>query len=313
MFACVTDSDACMVDSDCELGMMCMLDTDLVRRCMAPGCGGIGRPFIVSSEARVADGVARTDWAAACPLPAVDGLDAALCRALGRAWTETALAEHASIAAFARVSLQLLALGAPAELVERAHAAMADETRHARLCFALASAYSGAPVGPGELDVSHALAETELGQIVVTAIVEGCIGETLAAAEAAEGARQATDPVVANLLSRIAEDEASHAELAWRFVAWAIDSAPAETRRRIATELELVARAPLQVAGEEPSDALEPHGFVVGSQRRRLRAQVHAEVIARCAEALIARARHSESRGTDWHCVAQAVPPSLGR
>jgi hypothetical protein len=48
--------------------------------------------------------------------------------------------------------LELLALGAPAELVEKAHVAALDEIEHARICFALASAYGGERYGPGPLD-----------------------------------------------------------------------------------------------------------------------------------------------------------------
>jgi len=57
--------------------------------------------------------------------------------------------EHASIAAFARFSLQLLSLGAPAGLIDDCTRALGDETAHARLCFQLASAYAGRAIGSG--------------------------------------------------------------------------------------------------------------------------------------------------------------------
>jgi hypothetical protein len=86
--------------------------------------------------------------------------------------------EHASIAANARFALELLSLGAPPELVEETYQAMADETVHARDACALASAYAGHAVGPGALDISQALAAGSPIDIVRTAILEGCIGET---------------------------------------------------------------------------------------------------------------------------------------
>ncbi len=54
-----------------------------------------------------------------------------------RQWTETARLEHASIAAFARFVLQLMALGAPAELVAADVLATiaTDEARHAELAW----------------------------------------------------------------------------------------------------------------------------------------------------------------------------------
>ncbi|MFZ5897429.1 MAG: hypothetical protein ACOY0T_40625 [Myxococcota bacterium] len=69
--------------------------------------------------------------------------------ALSDEWARAACFEHASIASFNRFSLELLALGAPGDLVERANRAALDEVRHARLCFALASVYAGDDFGPG--------------------------------------------------------------------------------------------------------------------------------------------------------------------
>ncbi len=79
----------------------------------------------------------------------VSGLALEEREALGAAWLRNALMEHASIAAFARFTLELLAVGAPADLIRDSNAAASDETRHAELCFALASEYLGESEGPG--------------------------------------------------------------------------------------------------------------------------------------------------------------------
>lgn len=50
-------------------------------------------------------------------------------------WSADALAEHTSIASFARFTLQLLALDAPSDLLSRSQQAGKDEMEHARLCF----------------------------------------------------------------------------------------------------------------------------------------------------------------------------------
>src|SRR5207248_1646672 len=68
---------------------------------------------------------------------------------LARSWLVEARAEHASIAAFSALSLDLMAVGAPPRLLERAHRAALDEIVHARVCFALASAYAGEELAPG--------------------------------------------------------------------------------------------------------------------------------------------------------------------
>lgn len=47
-------------------------------------------------------------------------------------WSLAAQQEHASIASFSKFSLELMAVGAPAALLVRAHEAALDEINHAR-------------------------------------------------------------------------------------------------------------------------------------------------------------------------------------
>jgi hypothetical protein len=153
-------------------------------------------------------------------------------------WTKLGQMEHASIAAFARFSLQLLSLGAPPELVDACTRALADETAHTRLCFQLASAYAGCAIGPGPLDVSGSLVVTALADVVELVIAEGCFGETRAALEALAAAETATDPALITAYTRIAADERRHAELAFRFAGWALAHGGKSVRQRILTVLQ---------------------------------------------------------------------------
>jgi hypothetical protein len=107
----------------------------------------VGRPFIDASGERVAPARRGRSWARG-RRPRLARLSAVERAVLAAAWTQDALVEHASVAAFARTTLELMALGAPAELVAGAQAAAADEVRHARVSFALASAYA-APARAG--------------------------------------------------------------------------------------------------------------------------------------------------------------------
>jgi hypothetical protein len=188
-----------------------------------PNCGqGGGRPFLVDGRARRADLCARKDWKSR-KRPDVRGLGVDVRRALAAAWLEDARLEHASVAAFARLTLELLAFGAPAELVVLSQRASLDEVAHARDCFALASAYAGVPIGPGLLELEHAGIASSLVELAVNTVKEGCIGETLASLIASAQLARATDPRVCAVLERIARDEARHAELAWKVVRWAIE------------------------------------------------------------------------------------------
>ena len=166
---------------------------------------GEGRPFRVGGTARLAQGGPAAGWCADLDV------DATVPAPLVRAWEERGLAEHASVAAFSRFALQLLQLGAPAELLAATTRAMAEEVEHARLAFGVAAQVSGGEArGPGPLDVTGALdGALSPRQILEDLLVEGCIGETLAASEASEEARLCRDPAVRSVLTTIAREEAA--------------------------------------------------------------------------------------------------------
>jgi hypothetical protein len=277
IFACESAGDQCSSQADCADGNSCLYSADTqVRTCRVEGCG-VGRPFLIEERARTADAAARVDWrddGVAVRMPA----SAEERERLARRWTEVALAEHASIAAFARFALQLLALGAPAALVSSTNEALADETRHAKVCFDLASRYAGRDIGPGPLDVSGALDGADKEHVLRTAFREGCVGESLAALEALEAAEHATDPAVAMILRGIAADETRHAALAWRFVAWML-----ETEGEWAVE---VVRA--EVGLETP---VEADGMLDRGRRALIRRAAMRDVIGPVAGRLLALRR----------------------
>jgi hypothetical protein len=251
------------------------------------------------------EGAARTNqshldatWLDAEVKPELAGLAPGLREHLAGVWLRMAELEHASIAAFARFTLELLALAAPPELISAAAAAMADETAHARSCYALASGYAGQTLGPGALDLQGALDACDLPDVVERAFIEGCVAETLAAIEAGEAAAHAVDPVVRQILGRIARDEARHAELGWRFLAWAL---PRD--RSTLSRLLQHARQSLSASSMAPSfDALPAEellaaGLLPEDARRQLRAQVLREVVVPCLDALLGRAARGSMPG----------------
>lgn len=252
-----------------------------------PEKGG-GRPFYVQDIARTAVAMPRGDWSGDLR-PEVEGLAPAERRALARAWLEDGLAEHASIAAFSRFVMQLLALGASADLVRDAHAALADEIAHAELCFGLASAYLGAPLGPAPLPIDGALeGADDLHAVVVDAVREGCIGETLAALQAEAARDAASDPAVRVVLDRIATDEARHAVLAWRFVVWAIGQG-GDPVRAVAADAFVrygtVART--QDPGTVDTAVMREHGRLPAREQAEVIARAIAQVIRPSAAALL--------------------------
>ncbi len=257
---------------------------------VANGFCGTGRPFTVDGIARVAPSQARGDWAAASAL-AVPALDARTRAVLAEAWTREARFEHASIASFARLALELLAVAAPGELVRDAQRAMGDEIRHAELCFALAGAYAGAPVGPGPLPCAGALARVTLAEVAAAAVREGCVGETVAALAAADARDAAEDPAVRDALTLLAADEAEHAAMAWRLVAWAFRDGDAEVREAIAAAF----AEPVDLGCDDApagidERAFRAHGRLLPAELRAHAERALAEVVRPSAAALLVTA-----------------------
>ena len=75
-------------------------------------------------------------------------------------WRENGKTEHASVAAFARLTLDLMALGAPPALIADVQKDALDEIRHAELCFSLAHALDGQPVSPAAFGEARRAAAT---------------------------------------------------------------------------------------------------------------------------------------------------------
>ncbi|HWO25730.1 MAG TPA: hypothetical protein VNO30_43625 [Kofleriaceae bacterium] len=255
-----------------------------------------GRPARVEGEACLPDVGAGGSWRAPGLVPAVDALPRALRDRLSAAWVTAAREEHASIAAFANLSLRLLALGAPPDLVADAHAAALDEIRHAQLSFELASAYADAPLAPTRFaDAARMSASGDKAALALETLLDGCINETVAAALADEGAALAADPAVAAALRGIAADEARHAELAWRIVAWCVRSGDRAASAALLAALHATAAAADAADADADADAatdardeLAAHGVLGDAAIAAARAGVLREVVAPCLAALAA-------------------------
>jgi hypothetical protein len=263
-------------------------------------CGG--RPFLVNGAQRIADLAARSDWRASLS-PDVAGLDADDRVELAGLWARDALDEHASVASFARFVLELLAVGAPSDLVREAQRAMGDEVLHAELCFGLASAYAGAALGPFGLPMHGALAaRTTLAEVASAVVKEGCVGETLAAFGAMAARDTATDPAVRAALEEIARDEAAHAALAFRFLGWALAQGDAGVRGAVEGAFAEALAAPIEVRGGPPAgtareERMRAHGRLSAEAQRGARREALRDVVRPCAQALLACGGDSKDAG----------------
>ena len=272
-----------------------VLDGD---RCCYYWCPGAccGRPLYVDGSVRTAALQAGQMWGPAGSATQ-SALPAAAAAACATAWQADALDEHASIASFARFSLDLLALGAPAELLRDAAGAMQDEVRHVGLCLGVARTLGASMAAPGPLPLAGLAVTESLAQAAVAAFLEGGVGETVAAAVLTEAAAHAL-PELREPLLLMAADEARHAALSWRFVAWALREDAAAlgqlgVHQAIARALAEVVRQPVQgdprelwLAGLSDDERLLGGRLAAGRQRSLTR-EILAEVVAPCAEAIL--------------------------
>jgi hypothetical protein len=289
-FQCQTPHDTCLTPADCTFA-----DGGACAYC-EPGAGGalscttgtcsFGRPFLVHGRDRVANTITDSAWACLPSAPERTASRSVLAAAAAH-WARVGLMEHASIASFARFTLQLLALGAPPELVRDAQEAMGDETEHARLAFGLASAFAGRPLGPGPLAIDRALDGFDLRDFVATLIREGCVGETVAAIEAREALEHVTDPAVRAVLETIARDDLRHAALAWQVLGWVVASGRADREIVYGEVLRAVREVHAQAQPTAEDEALRAFGVVGEVRRDELRLMAVSSVIGRCATAAV--------------------------
>jgi hypothetical protein len=209
---------------------------DLPRQCVPPW---VGRPLVASNGAFVPTrSLPRDDWRATLDVTELARADATTRAERARVWEQIGNLEHASVASFAKVSLQLLSLGAPPDLLLATHRAALDEIEHARLAYSVASASGERAVGPGALPLDSVdLGACTLAELAAETFRDGCVGETLGVVVAKDLLSQEKSPALASVLARIVSDEERHAELAWRTVAWALRTGDQAVRTRVEAEL----------------------------------------------------------------------------
>jgi len=233
--------------------------------------------------------------------------DKETCRALASQWRENGRTEHASVAAFARLTLDLMALGAPPELVADANRDALDEIRHAQLCFGLARALDGRVESPGAFPAAtHArtlssVRTLALGQLAVDSLIDGALHEGVSARIIAKLAKRCEVPVVQGMLKEIAADEGRHARHGWDVVLWCL----AEGGEPVARALEGALYAlPREMRSTMPRDARDGRWErfgVMGEALETAELEASRAYVQRRAAQAIAASRTS-------HPLVRAIP-----
>lgn len=157
----------------------------------------------------------------------VNGRDAgdSGCDPVGAYFAEVAHLEAAAVAAFDGLAEELMAHGAPSELVADARRAARQETRHAVMTGTIARRYGRERSVP---EVQSSPVRTLL-ELAIDNAVEGLTRETFGALLGHHQALHAEDPAVRRAMEVIASDETDHAEFSWRLHHWLLSQlSPAE-------------------------------------------------------------------------------------
>jgi hypothetical protein len=213
--------------------------------------------------------------------------------ALAARWRENGRTEHASVAAFARLTLDLIALGAQPALVASANRDALDEIRHTELCFSLARAIDGRSESPGafpEAQRARTLPRARplaLAALAVDSLIDGALHEGVSARIVARLARRCEEPTIAAALREIAADEGRHAAHGWDVVRWCL----AEGGSPVASALRGAARVlPERMASDLPAAARWGAWERYGIHGQALESEEHAKTLAdlvRRVEALV--------------------------
>jgi len=182
----------------------------------------VGRPYLEGGVPRQA------------PLRSSSASSAITDTARAAAWALAGSGEHASVASFARLSLQLMSLGAPSSLLREVHQAALEEVKHAEQCWELARRFGGAEVEAGPFPFRDSFStRVGLAELAAAAVREGCLAETLGAHVLSVAAEHAPEAEVRAALESMAEEESRHSVLSFRIVAWALGNGGAEVEASV--------------------------------------------------------------------------------
>jgi hypothetical protein len=201
---------------------------------------------------------------------------------LAEAWTREARTEHAAIGAFARFSLELEVLGAPAKLVEATQHAAALAIGQTMACFGVASRLAGERLSPGPLDVAWRAPAVDLESGAASA-VRVCVAETVGALLAGARHEQALGLEVRDVLDALARQKARRAELAWRSIGWALDRGGEPIRHAVvAAFVELLRKrgGVPDLVGDLPAELVRAHGLLDEPAARAMTNRAFDDVLA---------------------------------
>ena len=190
-----------------------------------------GRPLLIGNVDRVAPVRVGVGWATPQDI-VLPAFAMEVREQLVESWAGVAGACQAGVVSYTRLIQHLMAHGAPGDFVLDATRALWDTAHHARLTLGMASAYAQVELTFGPIDTDGLNGPTvTVAETVDLVVREGCVGETVAAAQLASARDYAQNAVLRQLLARMADDAERHVALNWRLLKWLVSTHPQECSR----------------------------------------------------------------------------------
>jgi hypothetical protein len=197
-------------------------------------------------------------------------LDAGRRRLLGAAWRWRMEQEHLAVGAFAKVALELAAVGCEPAVLSLVTRAASDEVRHADLCRRLAEVHLGEAL-PSRLSGVPRLPDTgdrSPEDAALLHVVEMCcLSETFTGVYLTEMLERATHPLAHAVVQSLVRDEIDHGRAGWAYLAAVRARGEAA---RLGDDLPALLAATIQPVIDEAREApegddaeIEAHGYVV--------------------------------------------------
>ena len=202
-----------------------------------------------------------------------DGLPPVLVDRARLAWTDGAFGEYATAGQLAGLLEGLVRVRAPVDLIGAAGAFVADEMVHVELHARVLEGLGGAApylVHDALLTAPIPVDEPPLRAVVAAAIRTCCVGEALSVAILAANRKAVRDPLLVEVFSRLAADEAPHAQLGSWILDWA-GPRLTDADRAALSQVAAAAIADVRALADTPSstqgDGFTSEGFAVADLR----------------------------------------------
>jgi hypothetical protein len=151
-------------------------------------------------------------------------------------WSQAALNEYCTAAAFADLIRAMLEANAPVDLVGMASDFLADEVLHVELTSRVAMELGGG--APFDVDFARLSPPTDpslspLARALELGVRICCVAEAFSVPMLAASLGAAAHPLTRAVLERIVQDEAPHGRLGWLLLEWSDDRIDDAERQRL--------------------------------------------------------------------------------